>query len=131
MVPLFAQQGFGKQLVDGLEYFASLNDGKYPATLSVRGVVIELGSIYQAKSGTPSFRIDDGKVSTLKYGAQYFETLQADGKDPVYNGPAVTAADADKILIRWKLDDNRYRVIFGDLKLEDVSAARLQELEAG
>ena len=83
----------GKQLVDGLKYFAEINDGKYPATLSVRGVVIEIGGIYQAKSGDPSFGIDDAKVSTLKYGAQFYETLQADGKDAVYNGPAITAAD--------------------------------------
>ncbi len=59
-----------------------------------------------------------------------YETLQADGKDPVYNGPAVTAADADKVLLRWKLDDSQYRVIFGDLRIEDVTAAQLQELEA-
>ena len=120
----------GKQLVDGLKYFAEINDGKYPATLSVRGVVIEIGSIYRAKSGDPSFRIDDAKVSTLKYGAQYYERLRADGKEAVYNGPAVTAADADKVLLRWKLDDNQYRVIFGDLRIANVAAAQLQELEA-
>ena len=120
----------GNQLVDGLKYFAEINDGKYPATLSIRGVVGEIGSIYKAKSGDPSFQIDDARVATLKYGAQYFETLQADGKDPVYNGPAVGAADADKVLLRWKLDDSQYRVIFGDLRIEDVTAAQLQELEA-
>jgi hypothetical protein len=120
----------GKQLIDGLEYFAEINDGKYPVTLSVRGVVMEIGGICQAKSGDPSFRLDDAKVSTLKYGAQTYETLKADGKDAVYNGPAVTAADTDKVLLRWRLDDNRYRVIFGDLRTEDITAARLQELEA-
>jgi hypothetical protein len=92
--------------------------------------VIEIGGIYQAKSGDPSFGIDDAKVSTLKYGAQFYETLQADGKAAVYNGPAVTAADANKVLLRWKLDDNKYRVIFGDLRTEDIDAARLRELEA-
>jgi hypothetical protein len=120
----------GKQLVDGLKYFAEINDGKYPATLSIRSVVDEIGSIYKAKSNDPSFRIDDAQVSTLKYGAQYYETLQADGKDPVYNGPAVSAADTDKVLLRWKLDDNQYRVVFGDLRIKDVTAAQLQELEA-
>ncbi len=120
----------GGQLVDGLKYFAELNDGKYPAVLSIRDVVIELGSIYKAKSGEASFTIDDGQVSTLKYGAQFYESLQADGKDPVYNGPVVTPADTNKVLLRWKLDDGQYRVIFGDLKIKDVTAAQLQELEA-
>ncbi len=120
----------GKQLVEGLRYFAEINDGKYPTTLSIRGVVGEIGGIYRAKSDDPSFRIDDAQVSTLKYGAQFYETLQADGKDPVYHGPAVTSDDTHKVLLRWKLDDSQYRVIFGDLKIEDVAAAQLQELEA-
>ncbi len=119
----------GNQLVEGLEYFAQINDGKYPAKLSIRDVVGEIGNIYRAKSGDPSFQIDDSQVSTLKYGAQYFGTLQTEGKDPVYNGQTVTAADADKVLLRWKLDDGQYRVIFGDLRIEDVSAERLADLQ--
>jgi len=47
----------------------------------------------------------------------------------VYSGATVTAADVDKVLLRWKLGDYRYRVIFGDLRIEDVSAGRLAELE--
>ena len=120
----------GSQLIDGLKYFAQINDGKYPAKLSIRDVVGEIGNIYRAKSGDPSFRIDDAQVSTLKYGAQYFQTLHKDGKDPVYYGPTVTADDANKVLLRWKLGDGRYRVIFGDLRIEDLSAERLAELEA-
>jgi hypothetical protein len=120
----------GKQLIDGLKYFAQINDGKYPAKLSVRDVVGEIGKIYGAKSGDPSFRIDDAKVSTLKYGAQYFQTLQKDGKDPVYHGPTVTANDANKVLLRWKLSDGQYRVIMGDLQIKDVDAAQLAKLEA-
>jgi len=120
----------GNQLVDGLKYFAQINDGKYPAKLSIRDVVGEIGNIYRAKSGDPSFRIDDSQVSTLKYGAQYFDTLQTEGKEPVYCGATVTAADVDKVLLRWKLDGGRYRVIFGDLRIEDVDAKRMAELEA-
>ena len=120
----------GNQLVEGLKYFAQINDGKYPAKLSIRDVLGELGNIYRAKSGDPSFRIDDSQVSTLKYGVQYFDTLQTEGKEPVYSGSNVTAADSDKVLLRWKLDDDRYRVIFGNLRIEDVSAERLAELQA-
>lgn len=119
----------GKQLVDGLRYFAQINDGKYPARLSVRDVVIEIGGIFQAKSSDPNFGIDDAKVSTLKFGAQYFQTLDKNDKDPVYNGPAVTADDADKVLLRWKLSDGQYRVIMGDLEIQDVDAAQLAQLE--
>lgn len=120
----------GNQLVEGLKYFAQINDGKYPAKLSIRDVVGEIGNIYRAKSGDPSFQIDDSQVSTLKYGAQYFGTLQTEGKEPVYSGATVTAADVDKVLLRWKLDDGRYRVIFGNLRIEDVDAKRMAELKA-
>lgn len=120
----------GNQLVDGLKYFAQINDGKYPAILSIGDILGEIGSIYRAKSGDPSFGIDDAQVSTLKYGAQYYGTLKSDGKDPVYNGLSVTAADVDKVLLRWRLDDGQYRVIFGDLRIEDVSPQRLAELES-
>ena len=50
--------------------------------------------------------------------------------DTVENGQPVQARIEAKVLLRWKLDDNQYRVIFGDLRTEDIDAARLQELEA-
>ena len=55
---------------------------------------------------------------------------EAEGKEPAYYGATVTAADSDKVLVQWKLDDGRCRVIFGDLRIEDVSAERLEQLEA-
>ena len=98
--------------------------------LSVRDVLGEIGKIYSAKSGDASFQLDDGKIVDLKYGTQHVSKLEAEGKEPAYSGATVTAADSDKVLLRWKLDDGRCRVIFGDLRIEDVSAERLAELEA-
>jgi hypothetical protein len=120
----------GSQLVEGLKYFAQINDGKYPAKLSIGDIIGEIGNIYRAKSGDSSFKINDSQVSTLKYGVQCFGTLEAEGKEPMYYGATVTATDVDKVLLRWKLDGGRYRVIFGDLRIEDVEAKRLAELEA-
>ena len=37
---------------------------------------------------------------------------------------------ADKVLLRWKVSDNEYRVIYGDLHVETVAADKLAELEA-
>jgi hypothetical protein len=48
-----------------------------------------------------------------------------------YYGKTVTPKDADKVLLRWKVSDSEYRVIFGDLHAETVSPAKLAELEAG
>ncbi|MHC4433822.1 MAG: hypothetical protein ACYTBS_18425, partial [Planctomycetota bacterium] len=74
--------------------------------------------------------LDDGQISNLKYGAQHFGKLEAEGREAVYYGETVTAADSNKVLVRWKLDEGKYRVIFGDLRIEDVSADRLAEWEA-
>jgi hypothetical protein len=41
----------------------------------------------------------------------------------------VGPSDKDKVLLRWKLDDGRYEVIFGDLRFETVTAQRLHDLE--
>jgi len=51
-------------------------------------------------------------------------------KDPAYYGETVTPKDANKVLMRWKVSENEYRVIFGDLHVETVTPEKLAELEA-
>jgi hypothetical protein len=55
--------------------------------------------------------------------------LIREGKDSAYYGKTVTPTDADKVLMRWKVSDNEYRVIFGDLHAETVTPEKLAELE--
>jgi len=58
-----------------------------------------------------------------------YYVFQWDSKDPAYYGKTVTTKDADKVLMRWKVSDNEYRVIFGDLHAATVSPEKLAELE--
>jgi hypothetical protein len=121
----------GEEIVEALAYFAEISGGTYPTNLTVRDVVGELGAIYQtldAQGAAPE--MDDNLMIKLKFAAAYVGELDGEGKEPVYYGDTVTAADADKVLLRWKLSDTQYRVIFGDLRIEDVSPERLAELEA-
>jgi hypothetical protein len=60
---------------------------------------------------------------------RFFTGLNLDGKDAAYYGRTVTPQDADKVLMRWKLSDSEYRIIYGDLHAETVSSERLAELE--
>lgn len=120
----------GEQIVDGLRYFAKLSGGKYPAKFTIPGILGELGDLVKTHSSDPSFQFDDLQGVNLKYGAQYAARLEAEGKEPMYYGQTVTAADAGKVLLLWKLDDGNYRVIFGDLRIEDVSPSELAKLEA-
>jgi hypothetical protein len=65
--------------------------------------------------------------------AEFYMTLGWGRKDPAYYpayyGKTVTPKDADKVLVRWKVSDSEYRVIFGDLHAESVTPEKLAELE--
>jgi hypothetical protein len=60
---------------------------------------------------------------------RFCDMLAQDGKHLQYYGKTVTPKDADKVLLRWKVSDSEYRVIFGDLHAETVTANALAELE--
>ena len=60
---------------------------------------------------------------------QFYMRLVQEKRDPMYYGENVTPGDSDLILLRWRLDDGNYRVIFGDLDQKDVSAEQLAEWE--
>jgi hypothetical protein len=60
----------------------------------------------------------------------FYMALVQDQKEPVYYGKTVTPKDADKVLLRWKVSGNEYRVIYGDLHAETVTPEKLAELEA-
>ncbi|MHC4483271.1 MAG: hypothetical protein ACYSW4_06950, partial [Planctomycetota bacterium] len=59
----------------------------------------------------------------------FYMTLVQDKKEPVYYGETVGPDDVEAVLMRWKISDTEYRVIFGDLSAMDVSAEKLAELE--
>jgi outer membrane lipoprotein-sorting protein len=60
----------------------------------------------------------------------FYMALVQDNKEPVYYGESITPGDANEVLLRWKVSDNEYRVIFGDLGAETVAVDELAELEA-
>ena len=71
------------------------------------------------------------RVMPIQSAVLFYMTLTQEKKDPAYYGNVVTPQDADKVLLRWKVSDNQYRVIFGSLHAETVSADVLAELEKG
>ncbi len=112
---------------------------------SITGVGIQDGPALFEKSETPAalrlkeemkglskqekgIRLIRAGIPILSSYSFYYELVQ-NKKDPAYYGKTVTPKDADKVLLRWKLSDKEYRVIFGDLHAETVSSERLAELE--
>ena len=69
------------------------------------------------------------ELATILIVVVFYEELVEKNKDPAYYGKTVGPEDADKVLLRWKLDDGQYRVIFGDLHADTVTADVMIELE--
>lgn len=66
----------------------------------------------------------------LQYTCMAYATFVQDQKDPAYHGTVVTPQDTNLPLVRWKVSDTEYRVIFGDLHAETVDIQTLVDLEA-
>jgi len=69
------------------------------------------------------------KTMQLQGPVFFYNKLVLEDKDPVYYGGDVNAGDANAVLMRWKVTDDTYRVIFGDLTIENISAEELKEME--
>jgi hypothetical protein len=120
--------------VRGLQTFASLS-GAYPENLDAVSLNMKTRKLIGFGIDTLADLPDDEKarlnsaLMSIMAPAFFYEKLVEGDKDPAYCGSTVTPKDADKVLLRWKLSDNEYRVIFGDLHAETVSPEKLAELE--
>lgn len=136
--------------VNGLRVFAEITGGKYPQTLTVMSAIRECTEAvkkrsekeWQSKVNIDStFKPTQDEIDEVRSKAMveimavqgvcmfYAELVKAD-KDPAYYGDIVTADDVDAVLMRWKISESEYRVIFGDLTAENIGAEQLVELEA-
>jgi hypothetical protein len=61
--------------------------------------------------------------------AMFHTTLLQDEKDPVYYGDQVMPEDTDAVLMRWKLDNGKYKVIFCDLSTVEMDYEDLIKIE--
>ncbi|MHC4260278.1 MAG: hypothetical protein ACYSTF_07715 [Planctomycetota bacterium] len=127
----------GKELLGGLQLFAELTDGRYPS--SMPAAVMEGLKAYRDKYGQQEIGISEDEVrvtETLAAAALFHgQLLKAsvelghEDKEVAYYGDRVAAEDVGAVLMRWKIGDGQYRVVFEDLTTEDVTAQRLAELE--
>jgi len=103
--------------------FSALKKSKTPAALRLKEEIKGLTDEEKAK------RIIWDPALPIQCLDRFRFALIADGKDPAYYGKTVTPKDVDKVLMRWKVSDNEYRVIYGDLHAETVTPEKLAELE--
>jgi len=134
--------------IEGLRMFAELT-GKYPKNLNLLTLMQELSQELVGKlkdSQSPASeqlrqafkqgQSEDEKAKKLvdmmkpvQSIGMFYMTLVQDKKEPVYYGESVSPGEVGSVLLRWKISDSQYRVIFGDLTAADVTAEQLPELE--
>ncbi len=124
--------------IEGLRLCAELS-GRYPEKLDMMSLMSQMENMFKPEKS------DDKKESlTTILGAvkdmtenlkrilvvgTFHSMLTTDNKAPAYYGDIVTPDDADQVLMRWKVSDTEYRIIFGNLHVETVPADVLIELE--
>jgi len=128
--------------IEALQRFSQLADGKYPRSLDHIHTRREVNNLYyrmyKERMGKGHLFWEDEDFdwegytslhSLLNATCIFYAELFTTDKDVVYRGEKVAADDAALPLMRWKIADDMYRVLFGDLRIEDVSKAQLIELE--
>jgi hypothetical protein len=123
--------------IEGLKLVADLM-GSYPKQVSIVDLMQEVSPIMfeRMKKDHPEdmteteleTKMMDMILPVYPIGLFYMALTQ-DQKEPVYYGETVGPNDVEAVLLRWKINDAEYRVIFGDLSAMDVSAEKLAELE--
>lgn len=131
--------------IEGLKFFAEIL-GRYPKNVNLMNLMREFTTIKDSENLTEAglkfkeemeqMQTEEAVQKAMDIGrpvqslGMFYMTLVQDKKEPAYYGHLVGPDDVDMVLMRWKISDNEYRVIFGDLTAENVSAAQLAELEA-
>jgi outer membrane lipoprotein-sorting protein len=122
--------------IEGLRLVADLA-GRYPKQASIVELMHELSPILykRIKKGNPDATETELETKMLETIGPiqsiglFYMTLVDDKKEPVYYGQTVGPDDVEAVLLRWKISDDQYRVIFGDLSTMDITAKQLAELE--
>jgi outer membrane lipoprotein-sorting protein len=126
------------KLIQGLRTFAELTGGRYPSDLSMMNIMKEVGEALRKDIGFEPNREPDpeqtqkmmDKMMLLQTPSHFCMQLIQENKDPAYYGDKVSTEDTDLVLLRWKISEDEYRVIFGDLTTANVTTEQLAELEA-
>ncbi len=122
----------GAEIIEVLRLFVEFVDGKYPPSLKTMTVAGAIAPALKEKfsSGPPDKELIARLMKVDMVGMMYM-TLEKEGREPAYYGDRVSADSPDAVLFRWKIDDQKYRVVFGNLSTKDLTADELATLESG
>jgi outer membrane lipoprotein-sorting protein len=122
-------------IVRALKNYSELCGEHYPQVAKgdfaepVRDEMYKAAGISYPPTAKESREKNYKKILDAEGGFAGFNRVFMSNSDVAYYGKTVGPSDKDKVLLRWKLDDGRYEVIFGDLRAEIVTAEKLRALE--
>jgi hypothetical protein len=118
--------------LEGLRWFGKVMNGRYPSQLIFASIVKEFEAEEPRLRREGVFGDKDMmNFLSVQRSCRFLAELERQGKDPVYYGKNIRSNDFDKVLLRWRDDEDSYRVVFGDLRVETVSMEELKGLEEG
>ena len=122
-------------VIKGIRGFTKIT-GKYPSNLDLMTTGKELREAFIAMRQKQGISLEEKPTQeemenmlSIQGACMFYGNLLKENKDAAYYGDKVTAQDVEKVLMRWKISDDQYRIIFGDLSTLDVSYDELTELE--
>jgi hypothetical protein len=128
--------GSDEAVIKGLRGFAEITGGKYPTNLDLMTIGQEV------REGFIALRQKQGKspeekptkeemenILSIQGACMFYGKLVKENKDAAYYGDQVTPQDAHMVLMRWKVSDDEYKIIFGDLSIGSATAEELAQLE--
>ncbi len=118
--------------IEGLRNFARYTDGQYPSSMVLTIAWKEILHAWQASINwerRPLIEKERQQNQSIHSTCLFYAKLDKQDKDTAYYGNNVTAGDADAVLMRWKVSNDEYRVIFGNLTAKNISAEQLAAIE--
>jgi outer membrane lipoprotein-sorting protein len=120
-------------ITEALKFYAEIMDGHYPRVKRVYGDATRDELLDKLGVKQPlTKQYQNKKVMKVMHsvsGLARITVILRENPDAAYYGKTVGPKDKDKVLLRWKLDDGKYEVIFGDLHAQTVTAKELRTLE--
>lgn len=116
---------FGKALsgeegaIEGLRAYAAITGGRYPSAPAFDTAASEIREdrdrlMKEGRWGPDAIK----QLFRYRDFSSFYQDLIENGVEVEYRGDSVRASDYDEVLMRWKLENGRWRVIYGDLRIE-------------
>jgi hypothetical protein len=118
-----------EDLIAGLRAFSELSGGRYPRELDAKSTLKEVDGLGADALRDVPEETKKARLQDIFFATAFHDKLVRERKDVAYYGDTVSAQDSDKVLMRWKIGSDKFRVLFGDLTARDVTAEQLEGLE--